>query len=135
MPNCAQAFNSVSIPFAWYDVEAEEGTYGWKAYDDLQAWARGVPTVAFVDTGARLDGEPLYRVVEHVAEAAGEVERLFTDEAHWARASARCRKYFDSTHSTPKVLERFGRLLGELIRDRRTTPVHPDHGGRVGTTQ
>ena len=101
----------------------------------LQAWARGVPTVAFVDTGARLDGEPLYRVVEHVAEAASEVERLFSDEAHWARASARCRKYFDSTHSTPKVLERFGRLLGELIRDRRTTPVHPDHGGRVGTTQ
>jgi glycosyltransferase involved in cell wall biosynthesis len=93
----------------------------------LQAWARGVPTVAFVDTGARLRDEP-------VEEAAAEVERLFTDEAHWARASARCREYFGSTHSTPKVLERFERLLGELVRDRKATPVHLDHGGRTNAT-
>jgi glycosyltransferase involved in cell wall biosynthesis len=101
----------------------------------LQAWARGVPTVASVDTGARLRGEPLYRVVERVEEAAGEIERLFTDEAHWVRVSARCREYFGSTHSTPKVLERFEGLLGELVRDRKTATVHPDHGGRAGTTQ
>jgi glycosyltransferase involved in cell wall biosynthesis len=100
----------------------------------LQAWARGVPTVAFVDTGARLRGEPLYRVVERVEEAADEIERLFTDEAHWARASARCREYFDSTHSTAKVLERFDGLLGELVRDRKAATVHPDHGGRARAT-
>ena len=79
----------------------------------LQAWARGVPTVAFVDTGARLRGEPLYHVVEKVEEAAAEVERLFADEAHWQRASARCREYFGGTHATAKVLARFERLLGE----------------------
>jgi glycosyltransferase involved in cell wall biosynthesis len=101
----------------------------------LQAWARGVPTVAFVDTGARLRDEPLCRVVERVEEAAAEVERLFTDEAHWARASARCREYFGSTHSTSKVLERFERLLGELVRDRKAATVHPDHGGRARTTR
>lgn len=101
----------------------------------LQAWARGVPTVAFVDTGARLRGEPLYRVVEGVEEAVGEVERLFTDEAHWARASARCREYFGSTHSPSKVLERFEGLLGELVRDCKAATVHPDHGSRAGTTQ
>jgi glycosyltransferase involved in cell wall biosynthesis len=101
----------------------------------LQGWARGVPTVAFVDTGARLRGEPLYRVVERVEEAAGEIERLFSDDAHWARASARCREYFGSAHSTSKVLERFEGLLGELVRDRKATTVHPDHGGRARTTQ
>ena len=101
----------------------------------LQAWARGVPTVAFVDTGARLRGEPVYRVVEQVEEAAREVERLFTDEAYWARASTRCREYFDSTHSTSKVLERFEGLLGELVGDRKAATVHPDHAGRAGTTQ
>jgi hypothetical protein len=100
----------------------------------LQGWARGVPTVAFVDTGARLRGEPLYRVVGRVEEAADEVERLFTDQAHWARASARCREYFGSTHSTSKVLERFEGLLGELVRDREAATVHPDHGGRARTT-
>ena len=101
----------------------------------LQAWARGVPTVAFVDTGARLRGEPVYRVVEQVEEAAREVERLFTDEAYWARASTRCREYFGSTHSTSKVLERFEGLLGELVGDRKAATVHPDHAGRAGTTQ
>src|SRR5216683_1046893 len=73
----------------------------------LQAWARGVPTVAFVDTGARLRGELLYPVVRRVEEAAAEIERLFTDEGHWRRASVRCREYFSNTHSTSKVLDRF----------------------------
>jgi len=81
----------------------------------LQAWARGVPTVAFVDTGARLRGEPLYRIVERVGEAEAEIERLFADEEYWRRASARSREYFGSTHSRPKVLARFEELLNELV--------------------
>ncbi len=82
----------------------------------LQAWSRGVPTVAFIDTDAQLRGEPLYPVVADVEEAAAEVERLFTDEQHWRRTSRRCREYFDSTHSTATVLARFESLLGELIQ-------------------
>lgn len=35
----AAAFNAVSIPFTWSDVEAEEGSYNWKPYDDLLDWA------------------------------------------------------------------------------------------------
>jgi hypothetical protein len=50
-----------------------------------------------------------------VEEAAAEVERLFADEGHWQRTSARCREYFDSTHSTSNVLTRFERLVGELV--------------------
>ncbi len=83
----------------------------------LQAWARGVPTVAFVDIGARLHGEPLYRAVERVEVAAAEIERLFADDGYWKRASARCREYFDGTHSIPKVLARYEELLHELVRD------------------
>jgi glycosyltransferase involved in cell wall biosynthesis len=81
----------------------------------LQAWARGVPTVAFVDIGARLRGEPLYPVVAKVEAAAAEIERLFIDERHWRLASARCREYFDSTHSLPRVLARYEGLLDELV--------------------
>lgn len=83
----------------------------------LQAWARGVPTVAFVDTGARLRGEPLYPVVERVEEAAVELDRLFADDGYWKGASARCREYFNGTHSIPKVLARYDELLRELVRD------------------
>jgi glycosyltransferase involved in cell wall biosynthesis len=91
----------------------------------LQAWARGVPTVAFIDIGSRLRGEPLYRVVEEVEEGAAELERLFTDEEHWSRASARCREYFSSTHSTSTVLARFEGLLNEMIHDSPSGPPRP----------
>ena len=79
----------------------------------LQAWARGVPTVAFIDTGARLRSAPLYPVVGEMDEATAEVERLFTDEAHWQRVSMRCREYFGSTHSVSTVLAHYEALLNE----------------------
>ena len=80
----------------------------------LQAWARGVPTVAFVDTGARLGGEWVTYVALDAADAAAQVERLLSDPAHWRRASARCREYFDRTHGPGQVLERFGRMIDDL---------------------
>ena len=80
----------------------------------LQAWARGVPTLAFVDIGARLGGEWVTYVALDVADAAAQIERLLGDAAHWQRASARCRAYFDRTHATGRVLERFGRVIDEL---------------------
>ena len=81
----------------------------------LQAWARGVPAVAFVDIGARWHGEPLYRPAEGVEAAAAEIERLFADEVYWRRASVRCREYFEVTHSVPKVMARYEALLEELL--------------------
>ena len=80
----------------------------------LQAWARGVPSVAFFDAGARLDGEPVYPLVADIEAAAAEIERLFADQAHWQRVSARCREHFQRTHSTPTVLARYEALLHEL---------------------
>ena len=79
----------------------------------LQAWARGVPAVAFVDIGARLHGEPLYPVAQGIEDVANETERLFSDEAYWQRASARCREYFSGTHAVGKMLARFEGLLGQ----------------------
>ena len=88
----------------------------------LQAWARGVPTVAFIDTGAQLRGAPLYPVVGEVEEATAEIERLFTDEAHWQRVSMRCREYFGGTHSASTVLAHYDALLNER-------PPQPGLGG------
>lgn len=76
----------------------------------LQAWARGIPTVATVDVGA---GD-LYPRFAGAEQGAAEVERLFTDELHWARASARCREHFERSHSSAEVLARYDRLFAEL---------------------
>lgn len=82
----------------------------------LQAWARGVPTVATVDVGARMDGKELYKTFASVEDGAAEIERLFADELHWARASARCLEYFESEHSSHEVLGRYERLFEEILQ-------------------
>ena len=81
----------------------------------MQAWARGVPTVATVDVGARRDGELIYKQFERVEEAAEEIERLFQDRLHWQRASTRVREYFESTHSATEVLARYSRVFEALV--------------------
>lgn len=80
----------------------------------LQAWARSVPTHAFIDVGASVDGEPLYRVATSVEDSAAEIERHFTDEAYYQRQSRRAHEYFDRTHSLPHVVGLYSELLDRM---------------------
>jgi glycosyltransferase involved in cell wall biosynthesis len=80
----------------------------------LQAWGRGVPVLATFDAGARLGGEPLYRVCGDIDEAAAEIERFHEDAAYWERACARSLEYFRATHSSEEVLARYAALFAEL---------------------
>jgi Glycosyl hydrolase family 10 len=54
-----KAFNTISLPFAWSDIQPTEEAYQWQAHDDVLAWAQknelpvaGGPVVDF--TPARL---------------------------------------------------------------------------------
>ena len=80
----------------------------------MQAWARGLPTLATVDVGARVGQKEVYQQVAGAEDGAAEIERLFADELYWARASARCREYFDTAHSSAEALARYERLFAEL---------------------
>lgn len=71
----------------------------------LQAWARGVPTVATVDIGA-----PVHRVALDIDSLAREVETAFNDKF----IGARCREYFRRTHSSAEVLNRYHALFESL---------------------
>ena len=82
----------------------------------MQAWARGVPTVASVDVAARVEGKPLYDVFSGVEEGAAQIERLFDDQLAWARASARCFEYFNREHSGAEALRRYTELFDSLTR-------------------
>lgn len=83
----------------------------------LQAWARGIPTVSFVDTGSRSpDGRPAYDIVDDVREASLKVERLMRDDAEWKGASARVASHFRAHHSLEAVAEIYERELAALAR-------------------
>jgi glycosyltransferase involved in cell wall biosynthesis len=75
----------------------------------LQAWARGIPTLATVDVEA-----PIHKQFADIEEGAREIETLFADQKTWESRSRRCREYFERTHSGAETLERYGRLFDEL---------------------
>jgi|SRR5882672_8413631 len=81
----------------------------------LQAWARGIPTVATVDVGARIQNRSIYDCFSKIEDGAAEIERLFTDELHWSRASARCLEYFNHEHASGEVLRRYARVFEEIL--------------------
>ena len=83
----------------------------------LQAWARGVPTVAFFDTGSRDGGEPVYRMPRSVDEATAEVERLMSDDLYWKQSSDRCRDHFRAQHSVEAVTAAYSKLLARVMDD------------------
>lgn len=94
----------------WFDracVLVNTSTYEGMPNVFLQAWARGVPTVATVDVES-----PVHRVGASAEELASLVEQAIGDAAQ-GRA---CREYFERTHSSAGVLERYERLLAELVQ-------------------
>jgi glycosyltransferase involved in cell wall biosynthesis len=80
----------------------------------LQAWARGIPSLAFIDVGARQNGQPVYTVVDDIEQAARAIEQLFTDEQAWQQAGERVQAYFTATYADQAILQDFRALLASL---------------------
>ena len=71
----------------------------------LQAWARGVPSVATVDVGVSV-----HRIANTVDELAAAVEEAFEQPER----GERCRAYFERHYSTAEALARYARLFAEI---------------------
>jgi hypothetical protein len=83
----------------------------------LQAWARGIPTVAFVDTRSRAaDGLPAYDIVQDMPAAIARVGYLMRDDAAWERASGRVSRHFREHHSLDAVVGLYEREIAALAR-------------------
>src|SRR6185369_8560754 len=74
----------------------------------LQAWARGVPTLATVAAE-----NPAHRFFPDADAGAREIEALFARPELWQRASALSREHFERNHSGAETLARYARLLEE----------------------
>ena len=76
----------------------------------LQAWSRGVPTLATVDVEAAV-----HRRFAGIEDGARKIEALFEDAGLWHSASRRCLEHFRRTHSPAHALEQYRRLVAELL--------------------
>jgi len=85
----------------------------------LQAWARGVPTVSFVDTGSRDADGPVYDIASGIDAAALAVGRLMSDDLAWERASSRVARHFAGHHSLASVVGLYERELIALANEGR----------------
>jgi glycosyltransferase involved in cell wall biosynthesis len=102
----------------WFDrarLLVNTSTYEGMPNVFLQAWARGVPTVATVDVGVEA-----HRCAPDISSLEKEVELLLNDPVSHEKASRACRAYFEATHSSPQVLGRYARLFEEMMREEST---------------
>ena len=84
----------------------------------LQSWARGIPTISFVDTGARRDGEPIDCVVESFSHMATRVSELIENEQERQRLGDACKLYIAETHSLQVVLDLYEHVFAKLCPER-----------------
>jgi len=92
----------------WFDraaVLVNTSTYEGMPNTFLQAWARGVPTVATVDVGASV-----HRVAPTADRLEEDIEAAFSDPS----LGARCREYFARQHSPAETLRRYAQVFDGL---------------------
>jgi glycosyltransferase involved in cell wall biosynthesis len=82
----------------------------------LQAWARGVPSVSFVDAGARLDTEDVGLRVTTAQELASTVKRLMSDIALRLAMGQRCARYVEQHHSPDRIVPLYEQIFADLMR-------------------
>lgn len=73
----------------------------------LQAWARGIPTVSYFDTGVGDDGERPFIHVTNDAEATAGIDGLLLDAEAWRALSYCCRAHFATRHATASVMQAY----------------------------
>jgi glycosyltransferase involved in cell wall biosynthesis len=84
----------------------------------LQSWVREIPTVSFVDSGARLNGKQVGRVVASMDEMVSSVRELLEDRSERSRLGQVARQYAESNHGLDRVLDLYEDLFSSLLLPR-----------------
>jgi glycosyltransferase involved in cell wall biosynthesis len=80
----------------------------------LQAWVRGTPVVAFFDPDQLIAREQLGFAASSLDEMQQRIGQLLGDQAQWAAASARCRRYMQARHGEERILAPYLATFQEL---------------------
>ena len=101
----------------------------------LQAWSRAIPSVSFVDAGARLDGEVVGVQVSTLQEMVSAVAKLAADDGLRSTLGERCAAYVERCHSPDEIVPLYERVFADLMLDgsRPAAGAFPDGRARPGT--
>ena len=81
----------------------------------LQAWARGMPTLSFLDCGARDDEGEIGLRAEGIDDMARELQTLMERDDAWLGRGLRCRRHFASRHSVQAAACAYRHLFRALL--------------------
>lgn len=82
----------------------------------LQAWSRGVPTLAFFDPEVSYEGKPLSETAQTLDDMVQRLQRLKSDGARWDQASRHVRRGFERQFSVGMAVDRYEALFERLAR-------------------
>jgi glycosyltransferase involved in cell wall biosynthesis len=81
----------------------------------LQSWARGIPTVSYVETGSMLEGKPVVNRVNTLEEMVQVVEYLMSNDIAWKVAGQRSKECFMAEHAIETVTDQYAELFNNLF--------------------
>jgi glycosyltransferase involved in cell wall biosynthesis len=84
----------------------------------LQAWARGIPSLSFVDSGARLeDGSDVEIRCTSLDEMSRHVAELMGNDARWLKKGDTVKAHFEREHSLDRYIEKFEEIITRELKD------------------
>lgn len=81
----------------------------------LQAWARGIPTVSFVDTGSLVETEAVVQRAVSIDQMAEKVEKLMVDTVEYQRLGKISRSCFEVDHSVAATVLAYERVFARCM--------------------
>jgi glycosyltransferase involved in cell wall biosynthesis len=124
-------FEEVESHFDWASIFVNTSSSEGFPNAFLQAWSRGIPSVSFVDAGARLDGDVVGVQVATVEEMTSVVARLASDEPLRSTLGKRCAAYVERCHSPDKIVPLYERVFADMMLDGSRPVAGPYPGEKV----
>jgi len=87
----------------------------------LQSWARSVPTISFIDSGARFNGLSVGRVVNSVKELAETVTEFMENSSERKSLGDVCCAYVRTNHSADHIMAMYEELFTSVLAEHSTS--------------
>ncbi len=85
----------------------------------MQAWSRGIPTISFFESSARIEGVDVGTVVPDLDAMERAVLMFKTERSVWLESGMRAAAYFRANFSVERSVDAYERVFQDVIRSAR----------------